>query len=256
MAQSFRQTAIVEIARRQGQVTVGGLAEHFGVTLQTIRRDLTELADTGKLERVHGGAVLPSGTTNIGYEDRRTLNHTAKVDIARTCVADLPDDCSIFLNIGTTTEAVAAELLNHRNLLAITNNMNVANILAASRECQVIITGGRLRRADGGLVGTLTSDSIRQFKFDYAVIGCSALDEEGDILDFDVDEVSVSQTIIDRSRKVFLVADHTKFQRTAPARIGSLEMVDVFYTDQPLLPELQQRCRQWQTEVVVCHPAS
>jgi DeoR family glycerol-3-phosphate regulon repressor len=250
MAQTFRAPEIVEIARREGKVTVEGLAARFGVTLQTIRRDLTELADAGRLERVHGGAILPSSTTNIGYEDRRILNSKEKVDIARACARELPEDCSVFLNIGTTTEAVAAELLNHRNLMAVTNNMNVANILAGNADCQVIVTGGSLRRSDGGLVGSITTDTIRKFKFDYAIIGCSALDNDGDLLDFDIHEVGVSQAIIAQSRHVFVVADHTKFGRSAPARIESLASVDVFFTDRPIARKLRADCDAWGTRVV------
>lgn len=251
MSQSFRQPEILDIARRDGLVTVEGLADHFGVTLQTIRRDLTDLADAGRLERVHGGAVLPSGTTNIGYEDRRTLNADRKTDIARLCAQDIPDDCSLFLNIGTSTEAVAHALLNHRNLLVVTNNMNVANILAANTGCDVIVAGGSLRRSDGGLVGPLTMDTIRQFKFDIAVIGCSALDQDGDLLDFDIQEVGVSQTIIAHSRRTFLVADQSKFQRSAPARIAALADIDTFYTDAPLSAPLTAQCRDWGVRVAV-----
>ncbi len=251
MTQSFRQPQILEIARREGRVTVERLAERFGVTLQTIRRDLTELADAGRLERVHGGAILPSGTTNIGYEDRRQLNMAAKVDIARACAGRIPSEASIFLNIGTSTEAVAAELGHHRNLLVVTNNMNVANILAGFPDCEVIVAGGSLRRSDGGLTGTMTVDTILQFKFDLAVIGCSALDDEGDLLDFDIQEVGVSRTILQQARRVFLVADHSKFQRTAPARIASLREIDTFFTDRPIAPRLAASCRDWGTELVI-----
>ena len=99
---------------------------------------------------------------------------------------------------------------------------------------RVLVTGGTLRRTDGGLIGTLATDSIRQFKFDLAVIGCSALDAEGDILDFDIQEVGVSRAILRHSRKTYLVADHSKFKRSAPARIASLAEVDLFVTDEPL----------------------
>jgi DeoR family glycerol-3-phosphate regulon repressor len=254
MSQTFRQPEILEIARRDGKVSVEDLAARFEVSLQTIRRDLTELADTGKLERVHGGAVLPSGTTNIGYEHRRTLNLEAKQRIAKSCAADIPDEASVFLNIGTSTEAVARELLHHRGMMSVTNNMNVANILAGNPDCEVIVAGGRLRRSDGGLVGNLTTEVIGRFKFDLAVIGCSAMDEDGDLLDFDVEEVSVSQTIIRRSRRVLLVADGSKFTRTAPARIASLSEIYTFYTDRPLTPGLAERCRTWGTRVIVAGP--
>jgi len=254
MSQTFRQPEILEIARREGKVVVEDLAERFDVTVQTIRRDLTELADAGRLQRVHGGAVLPSGVSNIGYEDRRGLNEEAKQQIARACAREIPENASVFLNIGTSTEAVARALRHHRNLMAITNNMNVANILVANSDCEVIVAGGVLRRSDGGLVGNLTTATIEQFKFDYAVIGCSALDADGDLLDFDVQEVNVSQTIIRQARKTFLVADHSKLDRHAPARIASLRDIDTVFTDQPLPPELADRCRDWGTQVVLCAP--
>ncbi|NDV99911.1 DeoR/GlpR family DNA-binding transcription regulator [Salipiger sp. PrR002] len=251
MSQSFRHPEILEIARRDGKVTVEGLAQHFGVTLQTIRRDLTELADAGRLERVHGGAVLPSGTMNIGYEERRHLNMDAKTGIARACAERIPHGISLFLNIGTSTEAVARELLHHKGLMVVTNNMNVATILAANPDCDVLLTGGSLRRTDGGLIGTLATESIRQFKFDLAVIGCSALDLEGDILDFDIQEVGVSRAILRQSRRTFLVADHSKFKRSAPARIASLSEIDMFVTDRPLEPSLAEACAGWGCEAVV-----
>lgn len=251
MSQSFRQPEILEIARREGRVTVEGLAEHFGVTLQTIRRDLTDLAEAGRLDRVHGGAVLPSGTVNIGYEHRRGLNPGPKSAIAAACAADISDDASIFLNIGTSTEAVARALLRHRGLMVVTNNMNVATILAENAEAQVIVTGGALRRSDGGLVGSLTTQTIQQFKFDLAVIGCSALDAEGDLLDFDIQEVGVSQAILRQSRRTFLVADASKRTRSAPARIASLSQIDTLFTDAPLPGPLAQRCADWGTEIVI-----
>jgi len=251
MSQTFRHPQILEIARREGKVTVEGLAEHFGVTLQTIRRDLTDLADAGRLERVHGGAVLPSGTTNIGYETRRVMNAAGKAAMARACAAHVPNDISLFLNIGTSTEAVARELRHHSNLMVVTNNMNVANILVANQECEIILTGGNLRRSDGGLVGNLAADTIRQFKFDMAIIGCSALDRDGDMLDYDIQEISVSQTILSQSRATLLVADHTKFSRSAPAKIASLSDVNMFFTDKVLPSELHGQCRVWGTDVVV-----
>ena len=256
MAQTLRKPEIIAIARREGKVTVDGLVSHFGVAPQTIRRDLTELADAGQLDRVHGGAILPSTTTNIDYAERRALNQAAKVDIARACAREIPNDCSLFLNIGTTTEAVAAELLNHQGLLIVTNNINIAMTLSANPEIEVVVTGGNLRRSDGGLIGGLAQETIQQFRFDYAVIGCSALNEYGDILDFDSQEVGVSKTIIRRSDQVFLAADATKFERKAPICIATLAEMDVFFTDKPRPPHCAALCQAAQTRVerVLPHP--
>ena len=115
----------------------------------------------------------------------------------------------------------------------------------------MIVTGGTLRRSDRGLVGDLATQTIMQFKFDLAVVGCSAIDQDGDMLDFDIQEVSVSQAIIRQSRKVFLVADQSKFRRTAPARIGSISEIDALFTDQPLPESLALRCRDWGVRIVV-----
>lgn len=251
MSQTLRHPEILELARREGKVTVEDLARHFGVTHQTIRRDLAELAEAGRLERVHGGAVLPSGTSNIAYEERRRLHFEAKAAMGRACADLIPHDSSLFLAIGTSTEAVARELLCHRNLLVVTNNMNVADILLANPDAQVILAGGTIRRSDGGLVGPLAVQTIRQFKVDIAVIGCSAMDENGDLLDFDLQEVGVSQAILAQSRRTILVADHSKLQRSAPAGIASLAEVETFVTDRPLPPALAARCRAWGTKVVV-----
>src|SRR6056297_1948719 len=95
MSHAFRHRDILEIARKEGKVTVDGLAQRFGVTLQTIRRDLSDLAEDGRLERVHGGAMLPSSTSNIGYEQRRTLNARAKAAMARDCAARIPNNISL-----------------------------------------------------------------------------------------------------------------------------------------------------------------
>jgi DeoR family transcriptional regulator, glycerol-3-phosphate regulon repressor len=251
VALSFRQTEILEIARNEGRVVVESLAERFNVTLQTIRRDLTDLSDAGLLDRVHGGAVMRTGVSNIGYEERRRMNESSKSAIARACAQAIPDNCSMILNLGTTTEAVARELLHHRNITVVTNNMNVANILVANPSCEIMVAGGGLRRSDGGLVGDLTTQFIEQFKVDFAIVGCSALDREGDLLDFDLAEVRVSKAILRQSRRSYLVTDASKLDRPAPVRLASLSELDVVFTDQNLPEELLQRCKDWGTVVNV-----
>jgi DeoR family transcriptional regulator, glycerol-3-phosphate regulon repressor len=251
MALSFRQTEILDIARAEGRVVVEGLAERFGVTLQTIRRDLTELSDAGLVDRVHGGAVLRAGVSNIGYEARRELQAEAKARIGRLCALAIPDNSSLFLNLGTTTEAVARELLSHRNITVVTNNMNVANILVANDSCEVIVAGGVLRRSDGGLVGDLTTQMIEQFKVDHAIIGASALDLDGDLLDYDLQEVRVSKAIIRQARQVFLVTDASKLGRRAPVRIASLAEVNSVFTDAAFPEPLMEKCSHWGTTVQV-----
>lgn len=226
-----RDAAILARARATGKIGATQIAAQLGVAVQTIRRDLRRLCAAGLLERTHGGAVLPSGVTNLAHADRRALNREAKARIAARAASLIPDSASLFLNIGTTTEAVARALLRHRNLLVITNNLNVATIMADNRSAEVVVAGGTLRRADGGLVGDLTERAIARYKPDLAVIGCSAIDGDGDLLDFDAGEVRVSRAIMAAARQTILVADAGKFARKAPLRLGALTEVDQFVTD-------------------------
>lgn len=249
MNEAERHNAILEEARKTKVVNATRLSMLLGVAVQTIRRDLRKLSASGQLERVHGGAALPSGVANIGYDARRSLNRDLKRRIALKTAALIPDNASLFLNIGTTTEAVASRLSNHQSLMVVTNNLNVANILAPHKSCEVVVAGGRLRRADGGLTGDLAALAIQRFKVDFAVIGASAIDPEGDLLDFDPEEVRVSQQIIAAARQTIVVGDSGKFTRKAPVRIASLSEVEHFVTDRMPSERLAMRCQDWGTQL-------
>ncbi len=241
---TIRQRDILGVARTSGHVKVDDMAARFDVTPQTIRKDINELCDMKLLRRVHGGAMLASGVANVGYEARRAIASDEKQLIGALAARHIPDNCSLFINIGTTTEEVAKALLQHEGLLVITNNLHVANILLANQKAEIIIAGGVLRRVDGGITGEATIDLINQFMVDYAVIGASAIDEEGTLLDFDYREVRVTQAIIANSRKVFLVSDKLKIDRSAPVRIGHISQIDTFVTDAMTSDHLAQICAE------------
>ncbi len=250
----WRQSEILEVARKVGRVTVDDLAERFGVTPQTIRKDLNELCEQGYLDRVHGGAVVASTVENLGYEARRVLAHGAKRAIGRAAAALIPDNSSLLINIGTTTEEVASALRNHQGLLVITNNVNVVNILRPCRMIETIIASGVVRHADGGVVGEAAVQFIRGFKVDYAVIGTSAIDADGALLDYDYREVSVARAIVENARHVILVADRTKLARTAPVRIGSFADVHSFVTDRVDDERIRTLCAEAGVRLVETDP--
>jgi DeoR family glycerol-3-phosphate regulon repressor len=186
---------------------------------------------------------LPSGIANYAYDARRQLAAEGKRQIGLRAAALIPDNASIMLNIGTTTEQVARALRQHDGIMAITNNINVANILRTAPDVEVIIAGGQVRASDGGIVGEATVDFIRQFKVDYAVIGASAIDADGTIFDYDFREVRVSREILSHARQVLLVADAMKFERSAPVRIGHLAEIDTFITDRAPPASVLEICR-------------
>jgi DeoR family transcriptional regulator, glycerol-3-phosphate regulon repressor len=240
---SPRQHQILSLARQAGTVLVEDLAHRFTVTPQTIRKDLNELCDDRLLARTHGGAMLTSGVENVAYASRRQIASAEKKVIGLRTAELIPNDCSLFINIGTTTEEVARALVHHEGLLVITNNIHVATILMPCPKIDVIVAGGSLRRADGGIVGETAVDFISQFKVDHAVIGASAIDDDGAMLDFDFREVRAAQAIVSNARNVILVADAMKFTRSAPVRIGHISQVDVFVTDRPLPEAVADLCK-------------
>lgn len=244
MKLSIRQQNIMADARQNGQVLVDALVQKFAVTPQTIRKDLNDLSEQKLLARVHGGAVLATGIANVGYEQRRHIASGEKQVLAQLCATQIPDNSSLFINIGTTTEAVAQALLGHRDLMVVTNNLNVANILIQNESFEVIVAGGVLRHADRAIVGEATVDFVRQFKLDYAVIGTSALDEAGALLDYDYREVRVTQAILDNARERFLVTDSSKLERNAPVRVAHVSQLSGLFMDELKSAALREICVQ------------
>jgi len=245
-----RQHSILLLAKTSGIVQVEALAEHFGVTPQTVRSDLNELCEQRLLNRTRGGAVVVSSVETLRYEARRLIAADQKRAIGEAAAKLIPNNSSLFINIGTTTEEVARSLVGHRDLLVITNNLNIATRLHPDPHIEVILAGGPVRRSDGAVTGIAAIDLIRQFKVDNAIIGCSALDEDGALLDFDYQEVRVSQTIIENARRVILVTDRHKLEKVAPIRIADIRQVQVFVTDRLENTNLAKICAQAGVQVI------
>lgn len=227
-----RQTELVDAVRLGGPISIEALAERFGVTLQTVRRDVRFLSESGLLERFHGGVRLSGSTTeNIAYRQRQALASEQKARIARALAKRIPNGCSLIMNIGTTIEAVAHELRDHKGLRIITNNLHIAALLSTNKDCEVIVAGGVVRATDQGIVGEATVDFIRQFKVDIGLIGISGIESDGTLRDYDFREVKVTRSIIEKSREVWLAADASKFNRPAMVELGHLRDVDMLFTD-------------------------
>ena len=157
----IRQSEILNIARASGRVMVEDLARRFEVSAQTIRKDLNDLCDQRSLTRIHGGAIIASGVENLAYEARRFVAAEEKKAIGAAAAALIPNGCSLFINIGTTTEEVASALTSHEDLLVITNNLNVAMLLYRHPRIEVIVAGGAVRRADGAVIGSTATQPDR-----------------------------------------------------------------------------------------------
>lgn len=246
-----RQRQLLDFVRQNGDTSVAALARELRVTAQTIRRDVRALEKDDLIARYHGGVGLPSTVENIDYAQRKVMNVEAKRRIARMVARQVEPGRSLIINIGTTTEEVARALAHHRGIRVVTNNLNVAAIMAHNEEAEVFIAGGLVRQRDRGVVGEATLDFIRQFRVDVGIIGVSSIEPDGTLLDYDYREVRVAQTIIDQAREVWLVADHSKFTRGAMVRLGHLSQIDKFFTDAPVPPAVQRVIETAQVELLV-----
>ncbi|WP_282177795.1 DeoR/GlpR family transcriptional regulator [Vibrio nereis] len=255
MKQIPRHQQIIELVKKQGYVSTEELVERFDVSPQTIRRDLNELADANQIRRYHGGATVPLSSENTAYSTRKSQNFTEKDLIAEELVKHIPNGATLFIDIGTTPEAVARALSeDHKQLRVVTNNLNVASILLPNPDISVILAGGEVRNRDGGIVGEATLDFVKQFRLDFGILGISGIDYDGSLLDFDYHEVRVKQAIIENSRSVFLAVDHSKFGRNAMVKLGNITQIHTLFTDQLPPAEIQDILKEHKIPVEIASP--
>lgn len=250
MDANTRQNEIVTLLDEQERVEVEDLSQRFGVSLQTVRADLRDLSARGALSRVHGGAVRLSSAASQDYADRRRLNAGGKQAMALLAAELIPDNCSLTLNIGTSTEQVARALSGHRGLTVLSNNINIINSMMGGQAKELILVGGTVRQSDGAIVGEDAVEFIGRYKVDFAIIGASALDADGAVMDHDAREVSVARAILKNARKRVLVCDGSKFARSAPIRICDIADLDVVITDQPVPAEFAEAARAAGTRIL------
>ena len=248
---SNRHGNIISLINKNGFVTVEEMAKLYNVTPQTIRRDINFLDNEGYVSRYHGGAGPSSSVENVAYRHRKELLLEEKKKIAMNVASIIPDKSSLFINIGTTTEYVANALCDHNKLRIITNNLNVAAIMSKKEGFEVIVAGGIVRSKDGGITGESAVQFIKQFKMDIGIIGISGIDLDGTLLEFDFREVHVARTIIENSRKVFLVADHSKFGRNAMVKLGNIKEIDTLITDKKPPKQLMEVILEYDIKLLV-----
>lgn len=250
MRQHERHKYIVGRVNGAGFVAIEKLAEELSVTPQTIRRDLSQLEQNHEIRRFHGGAgTLEYSTENTAYKARKQHQSEQKAEIGRQVANYIPDGSSIFINIGTTTEAVANFLKSRQRLQVVTNNLHVAAILSGRDDFKVIVSGGEVRSGDGGIVGEAAVDLVEQYRMDFAIIGVSGISEDGTLLDFDYREVRVSQMIIQNAREVILCADRSKFGRNAMIKLGHISQINHLFTDQMPCKDFKQLLDQHKVQL-------
>jgi DeoR family fructose operon transcriptional repressor len=246
-----RQDRIAELVTVRGRVRIAEVADAFGVSEQTVRKDLRVLQEHGVLKRTHGGAIALRRLVDRELSGRRATDRAAKERIGRRCAAMLLDGQSVFIDSGTTTEAVAGAIAERppRNLTVLTNAPAVAALVADLPAVEHVLLGGQLRRASGSVVGPVALHTLQRFTVDVAFIGASGFSEAG-ITSSDVAEAEVTASTIERARRVVVPIDHSKLGATDFARVCSLDDVDVAVLDQAS-EQVEALCAAHGIELVV-----
>jgi DeoR family glycerol-3-phosphate regulon repressor len=226
-----RRSKILEIVARDGAVAVETLAAAFEVSVETVRRDLSDLASTGALHKVRGGARRIRLATEGSFEERRFEAAEAKAAIARTLARIVEPGDTLFIDTGTTTLACAEALAPGAGLTVITNSFLVAQRMGASGRHRVHVLGGNWHSDSAETVGPLAIEQMARFQADHAVIGVAALDAEAGAMDADFDEAQVARAMIGHARNVIVLAHSGKFGRHAAYTVCRLDEIDVLVSD-------------------------
>ena len=217
---STRQQQILALVDEKGFVTIEALADSFGVSAQTIRREIIALDKISMLQRFHGGAGRAADTDKLrlGHEYKALHDNDEKDLIARHAMTHISNGDTLYIDVGTTMETVATHLNGLEQLTVLTNSMLVAIKLDHTRH-SVHVLGGEVAGQDGSLVGEQVVLQLRDLRLDHALIGCSAIEPDGSVMDFDKRKIAIKQAARSVSRHSYLLASNRKFERTAFARI-------------------------------------
>lgn len=257
---SQRREELIARLHRDGQVHVKQLAHDFDITPETVRRDLDALERSGIARRVHGGAVAASRVSlnEPDLVDRAVTNAIRKRRIAELACQRLLSSgaTSILLDAGSTTGAMAAELVeawpqrNAPRLIVTTHSPAIAQALAAHQSIETHTLGGRIRNVTGAAVGAQTVLAINNLRPDIVVLGTNGLDSSG-LSTPDPEEAAVKEALAAAGRRLAVLADGTKFEKTFLCRFAPLKQVDVLISDEEPGEELAESLHEADCEVYV-----
>ncbi len=248
-----RQQAIAGLVAQRGRVAVTAVAERFGVTTETVRRDLAVLERSGMLRRVHGGAV-PAGTLTVlepGLGERRSTRTEQKRRIASAALAFVPEaDGSLILDGGSTTAALAEVLPAGRRLLAVTNSVPISHRLSAAPGISLHVLGGRVRGITQTAVGESTVAALADLKADVVFLGANGVTGAHGFTTPDETEAASKRAMVKAAQRVVVLADSSKLGREHLVRFAAVDDVDVLVTDDEADPDVVSEIESHGIEVL------
>ena len=227
-----RQKQILSLLTKQGRLSVSEIVEQFSISLATARRDLESLAEQGKLQRVHGGAItIEQAPPELPILQRESEQANEKQRIGQAAAALVQDGETVFLGSGTTVLEAARALRGRRNLSVITNSLAVVNALAGAEGVSVICLGGMLRNSELSFIGHITELAMAELRADKILIGTRAISLEHGLTHDYLAETVTDRAVLKAGKEIIVLADHTKFGRASAVLLAPLEQVHTIVTD-------------------------
>ena len=253
--QHERRNGIIEKIMTAGTVKIADLTREYGVSIETIRRDLKYLEERGYLNCVYGGAVSNKAFgREPAYEYREVANLAEKQAIAALAASYIEDGAIVYLDVGTTVLEVAHCLYPRKNLTVMTNALKAAESILAGEGNRVVLLGGVLRGGELSVSGFLAEQNMGLFHVDTAILGVGGITLDG-ITDYHMEEANLRRSILNRANKVIAVADHSKFGDVAMNWICPLSRISLLITDWQTPGKLLAEYRAAGLEVAVASPA-
>ncbi|HEX8665716.1 MAG TPA: DeoR/GlpR family DNA-binding transcription regulator [Beijerinckiaceae bacterium] len=225
-----RHDEILKRIARTGTVSVEELATAFGVSRETIRRDLKALADRGRVDVVHGGAARRQAV-EAAFDQRSQENAEGKAAIGRAAAALVEDGMVVLLDSGTTALEVARALADKRNLTVCTNALANAQLLCRVAGARVHMLGGEIDATEEATVGVDAIAALDRFRIDVAFVGVGGLSHGGDVTDYTLAAAEQRSRMILAASRAYILVDHTKFGRLTPIRIAEAERATALIVD-------------------------
>ncbi|CAI0694275.1 Glycerol-3-phosphate regulon repressor [Serratia quinivorans] len=227
-----RRELIIDQLCREGSVRVEQLSAQFSVSSVTIRSDLRQLEKSGCAVRAYGGAMLNKQFAfDRPLQDKGRLNRDVKYAIACAAAELVNDGDAIILDSGSTTSQMAQQLVGKKDLVVMTNALNIAFELANNEQVDLMVVGGSVRRKSWSLYGPAAEQHMRQFRFDKLFLGVDGFDLQSGITTPDPGEAQLNRAMCDVAREVIAVADASKFGRTSFCMIREIGQIQRLVTD-------------------------
>lgn len=251
MKKRARHSAILERLSAYRECNISELATQFSVSGETIRRDIKSLSEKGLVQKVHGGVVAPEFPAEQEYRKRLRINAAEKKAIAELAAARILNGASLMLDTGTTTAYLARALVEHQDLLVVTNCAETARILATSRRNHVYLAGGEFRPENYAAFGASAVRFLESFRVDFAILSIGGIHSDAGFMDYRLEEAELAQTMMKRARQTIVLADHSKFDLHAPVWVADFNQIDWFITDASVPPPFKQRLMDGGVKIVV-----